>query len=198
MTKVIRILMILGAMGIASAYIFPLWSYKLDAPQYPEGLTMYIRSNGVTGDVDKIDIVNHYIGMKRVQDTRFVEFTIFPILFAIFILWALLVAWKPTFSMVASWTGVFTLFGALSLYDFYRWLYHYGHDLDPNAAIQINPFTPPLIGPKQLMNFYVVALPHVGGIGILAAALLGWMALFAALKLRKQDAKRREAYAGHS
>jgi magnesium-transporting ATPase (P-type) len=176
MTRV-KALMVVAAVGLTLTYFFPLWSYRLDAPQYPEGLTMYIYSNRVGGDVDKIDIVNHYIGMKKIEDTHFTEFKVFPIAFAIFILWALFAAWKPSLSTVGSWVGVFTVFGVISLIDFYKWLYHYGHDLDPSAALQVPPFTPPLIGPKNLMNFYVVALPHAGGIGILLAALAGWVSL---------------------
>lgn len=183
--KAVRNLMVVSALGLLLAYVFPLWSFRLDAPQYPEGLTMYIYANHVGGDVDKIDIVNHYIGMKRIEDTNFVEFKVFPVAFAVFILFALLAAWKAVLPLVASWVGLFTVFGVVSLYDFYQWLYHYGHDLDPHAALQVPPFTPPLIGPKNLMNFYVVALPHVGGVGILVAALSGWLALILLLRKRR-------------
>ena len=147
---------------------------------------MHIRFNRVTGDVDKIDIVNHYIGMKRIEDTRFIEFKVFPIAFGVFVLWALFAAWHGTLKLVASWILTYSLFAALSLVDFYKWLYHYGHDLDPTAAIQVEPFTPPLIGPKQLMNFYVEAWPHVGGLGLIVAAVAGWVALILLWKKRKE------------
>ncbi len=186
--KWVRILMVVAAIGVASAYVFPLWTYKLDAPQYPEGLVMYIKANRVAGDVDKIDIVNHYIGMKPIESTQFLEFKVFPIAFAVFILWALLAAWSGAFKLVASWVLTYTLFALVSLVDFYKWLYHYGHDLDPSAAIRIEPFTPPLIGPKELLNFYVEAWPHAGGLGLIVAAAAGWLALILLWRARRQEA----------
>ncbi len=192
MSKRVKILMGLAALGLGLAYLFPLWSYRLDAPQYPEGLTMYIYAYRVGGDVEKINIVNHYIGMKPVESSDFLEFKIFPIAFAVFILWALAAAWKGSLKLVAGWVATFTVFGVFSLADFYRWLYHYGHDLDPHAAIRVEPFMPPLIGPKDLMNFYVEAWPHVGGIGILVAAVAGWAALVLLIRHRKT---RETAYA---
>jgi copper chaperone NosL len=49
--------------------------------------------------------------------------------------------------------------------DFWRWEYEYGHDLDPNAAINIPgmSYQPPLIGYKQLLNFGAYSIPDVGG-----------------------------------
>jgi copper chaperone NosL len=67
------------------------------------------------------------------------------------------------------------------LIDFYRWGYNYGHNLDPNAAIQVPGMTyqPPLIGYKNLLNFTAYSGPDVGGwiliaSGTLAGLLLGW------------------------
>lgn len=37
------------------------------APQYPEGLLMYINANSLTGDVNIINGLNHYIGMKTLH-----------------------------------------------------------------------------------------------------------------------------------
>lgn len=185
--RTVRILMIMAAVGILLAYVFPLWIYKLDAPQYPEGLAMYIHAWKLSGDVDKINLVNHYIGMHPVEASQFIEFKIFPVAFALFILWALFVAFRPSVPLLAGWVGVYTLFALLSLADFYRWLYHYGHDLDPHAAIRIEPFMPPMLGAKDLMNFHVEAWPHVGGAGLILAAVAGWVSLLLLWKSRRKE-----------
>lgn len=57
--------------------------------------------------------------------------------------------------------------------DFYRWLYEYGHNLDPHAAITIDPYMPPVIGWKRLANFKVISLPGSGAILTGIAAILG-------------------------
>jgi copper chaperone NosL len=51
------------------------------------------------------------------------------------------------------------------MYDFWRWEYNYGHNLDPDAAIIVPgmAYQPPLIGFKQLLNFGAYSMPDVGG-----------------------------------
>jgi len=57
------------------------------------------------------------------------------------------------------------------LYDFWRWEYDYGHDLDPTAAIRIPgmSYQPPLVGGKQLLNFHATSWPDLGGWAAIAA-----------------------------
>ena len=77
--------------------------------------------------------------------------------------------------MLYAWTGLF-LAGALAgLADFYRWGYDYGHNLDPHAIIKIPGMTyqPPLIGAKQLLNFYATSWPASGGWVLILAVAAG-------------------------
>jgi len=68
------------------------------------------------------------------------------------------------------------LLGAVAaLGDFYRWGYEYGHNLDPNAAIQVPgmSYQPPVIGYKNLLNFGAWSLPDVGGwVFVVAGAMV--------------------------
>ena len=61
------------------------------------------------------------------------------------------------------------------MYDFYKWEYDYGHDLDPTAAIKIPgmSYQPPLIGTKQLLNFTATSWPASGGWLAIVAVTLG-------------------------
>jgi copper chaperone NosL len=62
-------------------------------------------------------------------------------------------------------TGLFMAFAVLSMVDFWRWEYDYGHTLDPHAAIQVPgmSYQPPLLGYKELLNFGAFSIPGTGG-----------------------------------
>jgi copper chaperone NosL len=70
-----RIIIAVTSLSIVTAFFFPLWRIDLFAPQYPEGLVLKIWLNNLTGDVDIINGLNHYIGMKKLSVTLFPEFS---------------------------------------------------------------------------------------------------------------------------
>ena len=79
-----RVLVVLAVLLIGVAYIRPLWHIALEAPQYPEGLGMYIWADKITGekpqDLDSINGLNHYIGMKRIVPESIPELRLMPML----------------------------------------------------------------------------------------------------------------------
>lgn len=66
----------------------------------------------------------------------------------------------------------------ISMVDFYRWEYDYGHKLDPEAPIQVPgmSYQPPLLGYKQLLNFGAYSIPDVGGWLFVGAGVLLFIA----------------------
>ena len=48
-----RIFMLAAAVALPLMFAFPLWKIKLEAPQYPKGLGMYIWINKITGSEDQ-------------------------------------------------------------------------------------------------------------------------------------------------
>ena len=54
-------------------FVLPLWGIRLYAPQYPEGISMYIWINRITGQLDLVNGLNHYIGMKPLEEAAPVE-----------------------------------------------------------------------------------------------------------------------------
>jgi copper chaperone NosL len=176
-----RILLLLGLIAMAFAWNQPAWQIKLWAPQYPEGLAMQIWLNNITGDVDVINGLNHYIGMREIEVETFPEFKVMKgILLAIIAIGALpvLTGRRPFL-----WVFVLVLFAAAAagLGDFWYWSREFGHNLDPKAAISIPgmSYDPPLIGYKVILNFVAFSAPAVGGYlligtGTLATALLVW------------------------
>ena len=71
---VTRMLLLLCGIGLVMVLFTPMWRIDLDAPQYPEGLRMLIYANKLAGNVDIINGLNHYIGMKTLHTDDFIEF----------------------------------------------------------------------------------------------------------------------------
>ena len=159
--------------------VFPIWHMHLRAPQYPEGLNLSIYTNTIRGDVDKINMLNHYVGMHAITATDFREFSYMPQLLTGFGVLALLAGltgrrWLALLGWLA-----FTGFAAYMFRDYVLWLYHYGHDLDTRAAIKLQVFTPPVIGFKQMANFKVWSFPGIGTWLLGVAWALGPIAVLA-------------------
>lgn len=180
------VLLLTGLMLIAVIYV-PIWSIELNAPQYPEGLSMSIYANKIGGNVDIINGLNHYIGMKTIHDKDFPEFKIIPycvyFFASLFILTAVFANRKLLYSLFV----LFVSFGIIAMVDFWKWEYQYGHDLNPDAAIKVPgmSYQPPLIGYKQLLNFGAYSMPDIGGWIFIFAGLVLLVIIFIQLRKRK-------------
>lgn len=179
-------LLMVGLLFIGSLFV-PLWRIELDAPQYPEGLTLQLHANKIAGDVDIINGLNHYIGMATLHTENFFEFTILPYIFSGFALIAFALIFINNRKVVFAFLITFVLFIALSGIDFYRWNYEYGHNLDPNAAIIVPgmAYQPPLLGFKQLLNFGAFSIPDVGGWMLTGAGILLAVVVWIEYKYKK-------------
>lgn len=179
MTTLSRILTAVASLALIATLFLPIWKIEMSAPQYPEGLEMKIWLNKMSGDVDVINGLNHYIGMKHIVEDEFVEFKVLPYIVAAMVVIGLIIAAIGKRRGVYVFAASLILFGVAALADFYRWGYDYGHNLDPTAPIQVPgmAYQPPLIGYKQLLNFGAFSIPDIGG-WIFAAC--GVLILFAA------------------
>lgn len=159
-----------GALLVAGAWFLPLWQATLQAPQYPGGLTMHAYGNQVTGDVEEIDTLNHYVGMRAFDPADVPEMALWPAVLAVALL-AVVVAllagrrWPERLARLYLWL---TPLGVLA--DIQLRLHQYGQDLEPLAALRIDPFTPWVIGPTKVWNFTTWARPGLGLVCLAAAA----------------------------
>ncbi len=171
-----RILVAFASGALIAVFFLPAWRIDLFAPQYPEGLSMYIWINNITGDVDVINGLNHYIGMKHITVDMFPEFRFLPYVVAFFMLLGMLVAVTGNRRFLLYYIILTVIGGALAMYDFYKWGYEYGHNLDPKAAIQVPglSYQPPQIGHKRHLNFDAYSFPDVGGWIVVGAAVLAF------------------------
>ncbi len=169
-----RSLIVVSGLVLLISIFVPIWRIELDAPQYPEGLKLQIFANKIGGDVDIINGLNHYIGMDTLHTENFIEFTLLPYIISAFAVIFIFVGFLGRPKYLVFIILLFILFGVVSMIDFYRWNYNYGHNLDPNAAIIVPgmAYQPPLIGYKKLLNFGAYSVPDIGGWLIILSGLM--------------------------
>jgi hypothetical protein len=156
----------------------PYWHMELYAPQYPSNLHLTAYLNHLSEDVAEIDGLNHYIGMRSLEDAARVERTIGVFLMIGFIVLLEFAGW-----IHSRWAVLLVipalLFPAVFLLDLHLWMSHFGMNLDPEAPLSnaIKPFVPPILGTGHIGQFKTVATPGVGLIlatissGVLLVAL---------------------------
>jgi copper chaperone NosL len=175
-----RIVIAIGAIAMSVLFFVPVWAIYLIAPQYPEGLSMQIWLDKITGQVEIINGLNHYIGMKHIKAEMFPEFNFLIYIAGFYILLGLAIALTGSRKLLLGYLVLSLVGGAAALVDFYMWGYNYGHDLDPTAAIQVPgmSYQPPLIGHKKLLNFDSYSYPDTGGWIVAAVTMLFFLVWF--------------------
>ncbi|MBI4227298.1 MAG: nitrous oxide reductase family maturation protein NosD [Candidatus Omnitrophica bacterium] len=184
-----RGLLLVAAVALAVSLARPYWSMRVKAPQYPQGLTLVVYANRLEGDVRELDMLNHYIGMRPLEQGATTERTL-AIPGILLAAAALLAAgW-----LSAKWAALLALPAALIApifaVDLFLWLRHFGLHLDPKAPLSsaIKPFVPTLLGHGRIAQFDVIAW---FGPGFWLAAAAGVIAL-AALWRRPRSPRRQE------
>lgn len=177
-----RILLAFSAVLLVGGFFLPLWSIRLEAPQYPEGIGMLIRVNTITGvkphDLTNINKLNHYIGMKAIEPESIPELVLMPWILGFLVVTGLASALLGRRWMLFAWLGLLVAAGLAGMADFWIWGHDYGHNLDPTAAIKVPGMTyqPPLIGSKALLNFVAHSWPASGGMLAIVAGVLATVA----------------------
>lgn len=172
------LLMLLAAGVLLASYWQPYWNMTLHAPQYPKGLTVQAYLNRLEGDVREIDTLNHYIGMRPLDDAAQLERQI-----SLFMTIAMAMLLLGAAAIHTKWAVLLALpalfFPLGFLVDLHLWMSHFGQNLDSTAPLSssVKPFTPPVLGEGWVGNFKTVARVDIGWImscissGILLLAL---------------------------
>lgn len=186
-----RLAIFLSAILLVMVLFFPIWEIELSAPQYPEGLSLQIFAGKLGGDLDIINGLNHYIGMKTLHAGDFIEFTVLPYCIIFFAVLTFFTAIRNKRGLFYFTTILFTLFCIVAMADFWRWEYNYGHELNPEAPIQVPgmAYQPPLIGYKKLLNFEAFSIPNTGGWLFIAAAAILVICMIAEIFAAKKEIK---------
>ena len=164
-----------AAIILLVSMFFPYWKMTLLAPQYPGGLSVEVYVNRMTGDVDEIDGLNHYIGMRPLEEAAQLERSVSVA--AISVLAMLLLG---AIFIHTRWAALLALPALLMPYvflaDMYFWMRNFGLNLDPRAPLSsaIDPFVPPIWGEGVVGQFRTIASFQIG---IYMAFLAGFLIL---------------------
>ncbi len=159
-----RLLVLLAGACLVAAFLFPLWRIQLFSNQFPDGLKLEIFASRLQGgngghDLAEINVLNHYIGMRPIERQDFPEMKWIPFALGLFVLLCFRAAVLGKMKEAVDLFVLFTYSGLFSFAVFYYRLYSYGHQLSPDAAIDVPPFTPTVIGKGVLANFTIYSLP---------------------------------------
>ena len=152
-----------GWCGFAGFIHAAVLEYDAVCAAISKGLHVQAFLNRLEGDVAEIDGLNHYIGMRPLNEAAQLERQ--TSLIALIVLATLIGA---TVLIHSKWAAALAipavLFPAGFLLDLYLWLDHFGQNLDPKAALSssIKPFTPPVLGEGVIGQFRTVASGDMG------------------------------------
>ena len=162
-----RLALALAVIPLAFAATQKLWTLHFMAPQYPNGLDLYVYTYTIKGgnegiDLPEINTLNHYVGMRKLDPADFTDLDFIPFAMGALALLALRVAVIGDVRALLDLAVLTGYFGLFAIGRFIYMLYNYGHNLDPRAAIRMDAFMPPILGTKQMGNFVVSSWPAAG------------------------------------
>jgi len=175
-----RLALVVAVVPLVFALGQPLWKISMKAPQYPKGLYLEIYAHTVESgnegrDLKEINNLNHYIGMHKIDRAELSDLDWIPFALAALILLTLRCAAIGNVRMLVDLSVMTVFIGAFSMFRFIYKLSSFGHNLDPTAAITIEPFTPAIFGTKQIANFSTTSYPQTGSflIAVFITSVLG-------------------------
>ncbi len=167
------IVLVVAAVLLFISIFLPYWKLTLFAPQYPQGLKASMYVNRLAGDIQEIDGLNHYIGMKPMDEAAVLERTLS--IFMIIGIALLIAGAVYVHSPIALFLCIpAVLYPAFFLGDLYFWMRTFGTNLNPHAPLSsaIKPFVPPILGVGQIAQFKTIASWEIGLYMSIAASVL--------------------------
>lgn len=169
--------LVLSCALLALTFAAPLWTISMTAPQYKAGLEIDIYAHTIKGghdgaDIAEINVLNHYIGMKKLDRAELSDLDWIPFAIGLLMLLTLRVAAIGNVRSLLDLIVVTGYFSAFSMARFVYRLYIYGHSLNPEAPVKVEGFTPAIFGTKQIANFTTRSMPAAGTFALMGYTLL--------------------------
>ncbi|HJV44488.1 MAG TPA: hypothetical protein VJ824_02050, partial [Bacillota bacterium] len=109
-----------AAIGLIVAIFLPWWGMQFLAPQYPEGLNVVVYPYKMEGQLDALNSLNHYIGMKEINVAAFPEINYLPYIIAAFAVLIMIGSILKSRMYLNILTGVLLIGGIIGIYDISR------------------------------------------------------------------------------
>lgn len=151
------ILMVARVLLLVSIFL-PWWHMELEAPQYPDGLYLTAYVNTLQGDVKEINGLNHYIGMRPLEQAAAMERAA-----SVWLVIAMFLMIEGAAFIHSRWAVLLAIpavgFPAGFLVDLHYWMAKFGQNLDPSAPLSasVKPFTPTVLGEGGIGQFKTYA-----------------------------------------
>lgn len=152
------VLLALARLLLLVSIFVPYWHMELDAPQYPDGLYVTAYVNHLEGDVKEINGLNHYIGMRPLEQAARFERTA-----SVWLIVAMVLLVEVAAFVHSRWAVLLAvpavLFPVGFLVDLQFWLKTFGQNLDPEAPLSaaVKPFIPTILGEGGIGQFSTYA-----------------------------------------
>jgi hypothetical protein len=166
-----RLLLLGLVIPLALSFTQPLWNIHLVPSQSSQSLDLDIYAHTIEGDIGEINTLNFSIGMARIDPRAFSELDWLPFAMGALILLTLRVAAVGNVRSLVDLAVLLFYFSAFSMSRFYYTLYRFGHNLDPYATVEVEPFTPAMLGTQQIADITTSSYPQSGALLIGAFAL---------------------------
>lgn len=173
-TNLVRYALVnLALASLALSGIFlPLWALSFSAPRHGnEWKTIIVYGTGtVQGPIDEVNKANQYVGLEQIRPADMIALKLIPLTYILAAIFIGLGGWRLSIRKTAP------LYLALLLsvpIGIQYWLYTFGHNINPNAPIALDPFTPYVVGSYVVANFTIVAYLHAGYF-LLVGAFAAW------------------------
>lgn len=156
------LILVTAAALIIISMRYPMWYMYLDSNNFPKGIGMAVWATHpgdpediaeLDGGLKEINVLNHYIGMKEISKETMPIFKVLPVVLVIASIACVVAA-----IIRKKWASfsVLVLFAAISaggMFTLVYSLYSFGHNLDPRAAIKVEPFMPGIYGEHHMAQF---------------------------------------------
>ncbi|HSR49696.1 MAG TPA: hypothetical protein VLV83_02640 [Acidobacteriota bacterium] len=184
-----RLILLATLLAVPFMFYLPLWTMSFQSNQYPDPLRLEIYIDHLEGqktprrdDLREINSLNHYIGMRPLLESDFSEFLWMPFVVGFLVLIVLRCLVFGSIKDLVDIVVLYLYFGGFAAWTFYSRLYEYGHNLDPSAAVTVEPFTPPFFGRVRVANFWIESYPGGGSYAMIVFGVLLAAALFVAYR----------------
>lgn len=157
-----NLIKMISAIISIGSIMLPFWVLSFNAPIFGQKwLSITVYGYGmVEGPLDQINIANHYVGLSEINPNEMLELKLLPFLFIILTALIILNIFKKLSFKLMMYIYILSLVFMIVYFQF--WLYKFGHQINSNAPIPIEPFTPYVMGSYSVANFSAVAYFHAG------------------------------------